>query len=315
MRTSTPGNGRTWQMTELDWFIVAFAVILALFGFRQGFIVGVLSFGGFALGAFLGTRLGPLLLPRVLLAVRARLRPDRRAARRRDPRERAGGPGLQTAPRAVPPGPGPARRPARRGARRGPRSGHRLDPRGRGGADAWPEAAARGHPALGDPARAQPAAAAVGPDPERARAAGPAASIAGPSPDVAAPQPAVARAAGRAERLAQRRARARHRLRPGDRGLGLGGAAGHGRDQRACRRRRAGHDRRGRVVSSPSLPARAIAFDPNRRHRGAARPRPRRAGPQPRFRNPSRAPPARSSAIPRTDPSTCSRAGSGARRP
>jgi S1-C subfamily serine protease len=44
--------------------IVAFAALLALLGSRQGFIVGVLSFGGFALGAFLGTRLGPLLLPR-----------------------------------------------------------------------------------------------------------------------------------------------------------------------------------------------------------------------------------------------------------
>ncbi len=54
---------RTWQMTQLDWIIVAFAAILASFGFRRGFIVGVLSFGGFALGAFLGTRLGPLLLP------------------------------------------------------------------------------------------------------------------------------------------------------------------------------------------------------------------------------------------------------------
>jgi S1-C subfamily serine protease len=51
-------------VTQLDWIIVAFAAILALFGFRQGFIVGVLSFGGFAVGAFLGTRLGPLLLPR-----------------------------------------------------------------------------------------------------------------------------------------------------------------------------------------------------------------------------------------------------------
>jgi S1-C subfamily serine protease len=61
----TAGTGsRTWEMTELDWFIVAFAAILACFGFRRGFIVGVLSFGGFALGAFLGTRLGPLLLPR-----------------------------------------------------------------------------------------------------------------------------------------------------------------------------------------------------------------------------------------------------------
>lgn len=50
-------------MTKLDWIIVAFAAILASFGFRQGFIVGVLSFAGFAIGAFLGTRLGPLLLP------------------------------------------------------------------------------------------------------------------------------------------------------------------------------------------------------------------------------------------------------------
>lgn len=51
-------------MTQLDWLIVAFAAILGLFGFRQGFIVGVLSFAGFALGAFLGTRFAPLVLPR-----------------------------------------------------------------------------------------------------------------------------------------------------------------------------------------------------------------------------------------------------------
>jgi len=51
-------------VTQLDWIIVAFAALLAAFGFRRGFIVGVLSFSGFALGAFFGTRLGPLLLPR-----------------------------------------------------------------------------------------------------------------------------------------------------------------------------------------------------------------------------------------------------------
>jgi S1-C subfamily serine protease len=51
-------------VTQLDWLIVAFAAILAILGYRQGFVLGVLSFGGFALGAFLGTRLGPLLLPR-----------------------------------------------------------------------------------------------------------------------------------------------------------------------------------------------------------------------------------------------------------
>ncbi len=51
-------------MNQLDWIIVAFALILAFFGFRQGFLVGALSFGGFVLGAFLGTRIGPLLLPK-----------------------------------------------------------------------------------------------------------------------------------------------------------------------------------------------------------------------------------------------------------
>jgi S1-C subfamily serine protease len=51
------------SVTSLDWMILLFVAILALFGLRQGFIVGVLSFGGFALGAFIGTRVGPLLLP------------------------------------------------------------------------------------------------------------------------------------------------------------------------------------------------------------------------------------------------------------
>jgi len=51
-------------MSSLDWIIVAFAAILASFGFRRGFIVGVLSFAGFAVGAIIGTRLGPLILPK-----------------------------------------------------------------------------------------------------------------------------------------------------------------------------------------------------------------------------------------------------------
>ncbi|HEX4108733.1 MAG TPA: MarP family serine protease [Solirubrobacteraceae bacterium] len=49
-------------MTWLDWIIVAFVALMALQGFRQGFIVGLLSFSGFALGALIGTRVGPLLL-------------------------------------------------------------------------------------------------------------------------------------------------------------------------------------------------------------------------------------------------------------
>jgi uncharacterized membrane protein required for colicin V production len=50
-------------VTGVDWIIVVFAALLAFFGYRQGFIVGVLSFSGFVLGAFLGTRVAPLLLP------------------------------------------------------------------------------------------------------------------------------------------------------------------------------------------------------------------------------------------------------------
>ncbi len=50
-------------MTTVDWVIVAFCALLAIYGYTQGFIVGVLSLIGFGVGAFIGTRLGPLLLP------------------------------------------------------------------------------------------------------------------------------------------------------------------------------------------------------------------------------------------------------------
>lgn len=50
-------------MTTLDWVIVAGTALVALAGFRRGFLVGVLALAGFAAGAFLGARLGPLLLP------------------------------------------------------------------------------------------------------------------------------------------------------------------------------------------------------------------------------------------------------------
>jgi S1-C subfamily serine protease len=46
----------------LDWIIVAFAVLMAVWGYAQGLIVGALSLGGFVAGAFLGSRLGPALL-------------------------------------------------------------------------------------------------------------------------------------------------------------------------------------------------------------------------------------------------------------
>jgi S1-C subfamily serine protease len=50
-------------MTGIDWVIVAFTVLLAMYGYAQGFIVGALSLVGFGIGAFLGTRLAPLILP------------------------------------------------------------------------------------------------------------------------------------------------------------------------------------------------------------------------------------------------------------
>ncbi len=49
-------------MTVLDWAIVAFTIALALWGYRQGLIVGVLTLVGFGAGAFAGSRLAPLLL-------------------------------------------------------------------------------------------------------------------------------------------------------------------------------------------------------------------------------------------------------------
>ena len=50
-------------MTTIDWLIVAFCALLALYGYLQGFLVGALSLSGFAVGAFVGTRIAPLILP------------------------------------------------------------------------------------------------------------------------------------------------------------------------------------------------------------------------------------------------------------
>jgi S1-C subfamily serine protease len=49
-------------MTVLDWAILAFTFALALWGYRQGLIVGALTLVGFGIGAFTGSRIGPLLL-------------------------------------------------------------------------------------------------------------------------------------------------------------------------------------------------------------------------------------------------------------
>jgi S1-C subfamily serine protease len=49
-------------VTVLDWAIVAFTISLGLWGYRQGLIVGAMTLFGFAVGAFVGGRLGPLVL-------------------------------------------------------------------------------------------------------------------------------------------------------------------------------------------------------------------------------------------------------------
>jgi S1-C subfamily serine protease len=49
-------------VTPLDWGILIFILAMAVWGYAQGLLVGALSLGGFAVGAFLGSRLGPLLL-------------------------------------------------------------------------------------------------------------------------------------------------------------------------------------------------------------------------------------------------------------
>jgi S1-C subfamily serine protease len=49
-------------VTPLDWIIVVFVIVMALWGFLQGLIVGVLSLAGFIAGAIVGARVAPLLL-------------------------------------------------------------------------------------------------------------------------------------------------------------------------------------------------------------------------------------------------------------
>lgn len=50
------------MVTVLDWAIIAFTLALGLWGYRQGLIVGALTLVGFGVGAFAGSRIGPLLL-------------------------------------------------------------------------------------------------------------------------------------------------------------------------------------------------------------------------------------------------------------
>ena len=49
-------------MTGIDWLIVGIVLLLALFGWAQGFVAGALALVGFAFGAWLGIKIGPLFL-------------------------------------------------------------------------------------------------------------------------------------------------------------------------------------------------------------------------------------------------------------
>src|SRR5687767_14966581 len=50
-------------MTGLDWIVLGIVILLALLGWAQGFVSGALALVGFAIGAWVGTRVGPLVLP------------------------------------------------------------------------------------------------------------------------------------------------------------------------------------------------------------------------------------------------------------
>ena len=53
---------RSDDVTGIDWLIVGVVLLLGLFGWAQGFVAGALALVGFAIGAWVGTRVGPLLL-------------------------------------------------------------------------------------------------------------------------------------------------------------------------------------------------------------------------------------------------------------
>jgi S1-C subfamily serine protease len=50
-------------MTGLDWIIAGAVLLIALYGWAQGFVSAALALVGFAIGAWIGTRVGPLVVP------------------------------------------------------------------------------------------------------------------------------------------------------------------------------------------------------------------------------------------------------------
>lgn len=50
-------------LTGIDWAIIVFTLLMAVWGYQHGLIVGASSLIGFVAGAFIGSRVGPALLP------------------------------------------------------------------------------------------------------------------------------------------------------------------------------------------------------------------------------------------------------------
>ena len=158
------------RVTGIDWLIVAFTALLAFYGYMQGFIVGALSLRRLrARRVRRHAARAAAAAGRIALAVRAAVRSARRAARRRDARQRLRGPRRPRPSRAAAAGLADDRRTARSGADRVRRARDRVDRRRRRARRLGLDTAAPGHPAVGDPAGAQHAAAALRRDPPRAR--------------------------------------------------------------------------------------------------------------------------------------------------
>jgi len=49
-------------VSPIDWIIIVVTLLMAVWGYAQGLIVGALALVGFGLGGFLGSRLGPIVL-------------------------------------------------------------------------------------------------------------------------------------------------------------------------------------------------------------------------------------------------------------
>src|SRR5258708_3406783 len=55
-------TSKAFSLTTLDWIIIAFLFLMALWGYLQGLVVSAFSLGGFAIGALVGARLAPVFL-------------------------------------------------------------------------------------------------------------------------------------------------------------------------------------------------------------------------------------------------------------